>query len=71
MPKFEVLIMETLEDIVTVEAENEEEALEKVEDSYNNGDYVLGSENFTGVEFKLWKSGIFKVWNDELDSCVQ
>ncbi len=54
MPKFEVLIMETLEDIVTVEAENEEEALEKVEDGWEDETYILGPENFTGVEFKLW-----------------
>lgn len=68
MPEFKVLIMETLEDIVTVEAENEEEALEQAEDSYNSGEYILDSENFTGVEFKLWKDGLFKVWNDELDT---
>lgn len=49
MPKFEVLIMETLEDIVTVEAENEEEALEKVEDGWEDETYILGPENFTGL----------------------
>ena len=38
MPEFKVLIMETLEDIVTVEAENEEEAVFKVEDSWKNGE---------------------------------
>ncbi len=51
---FDVLITETLEDIVTVEAENESEALRKAEEKWKEGSYILGSENFTGVEFKLW-----------------
>ena len=60
MPKFEVLIMETLEDIVTVEAENENEALRQVEDAWKNGEYILDSKNFTGVEFKLWNDELSK-----------
>ena len=51
MPKFEVLIMETLEDIVTVEAQDEAEALWEAEDMWKNEEYVLGSENFTGADF--------------------
>ena len=51
---FDVLITETLEDIVTVEAENESEALRKAEEKWKEGSYILGSENFTNVEFQLW-----------------
>ena len=53
MPKFDVLVVETLENIVTVEAESEADALWEAEDMWKNGSCVLDAENFTGVEFKL------------------
>ena len=67
MPKFEVLIMETLEKVVTVEAEDEDEAIHRVEDMWDNGDYILDSENFTGVEFKIWNRDTFKVWYEDIE----
>ena len=51
MPKFSVEITETLQKVITVEAENEQEALWKVEDMWKNGECILDSENFTGADF--------------------
>ncbi|MBR1438293.1 MAG: DpnD/PcfM family protein [Synergistaceae bacterium] len=53
MPKFEVFITETLTKAVTVEAENEEEALQEVRYGWKNEFYVLDAENFVDVEFKI------------------
>ena len=54
MKEFAIKITETLEKTVIVEAENEREALQLVDDNYRAAKegYVLDSENFTGVEFK-------------------
>ncbi len=51
MPKFEVEITETLQDVVVVEAKDEQEALLKVRRGWDNGTYILYAENFMGVEF--------------------
>lgn len=51
MPKFSVEITETLQKVITVEAQDEAEALWKAEDMWKNEEYVLGSENFTGADF--------------------
>ena len=53
MKEFDINITETLEKTVTVEAENREEAEEKVQQAYYNSEYVLDSENFTGVKFAV------------------
>ncbi len=51
MPKFSVEITETLQKVITVEAQDEAEALWKAEDMWKNGEYVLDSENFMGADF--------------------
>ena len=53
MKEFDINITETLEKTVTVEAENREEAEEKVQQAYYNSEYILDSENFTGVKFAV------------------
>lgn len=53
MKEFDISIKETLEMTVTVEAESREEAEEKVQQAYNNSEYILDSENFTGVDFSV------------------
>lgn len=53
MKEFDINITETLEKTVTVEAENREEAEKKVEQAYYNSEYILDSENFTGVKFNV------------------
>lgn len=51
MRKYHVHITEKLHTIVAIEAENADEALEKVTDMYKSEEVVLSSEDFAGVEF--------------------
>lgn len=51
MKEYDIKITETLEKIVTVEAASREEAEEQVRQAYYDSEYILDSENFTGVEF--------------------
>lgn len=55
MKEFDVNIRETLETQVTVEAENEEDALREVERRWKDGEYILDADNFQGVDF--WADG--------------
>lgn len=45
------MLKETSEMRVTVEAESLEDAIQKVESSWKDGDYILDAEHFKGVEF--------------------
>ena len=49
--KYEVIIQETLEMKVTVEAETREEAERLAEERWQSGNYVLNADHFTGVAF--------------------
>lgn len=51
MKEYDIKITETLEKTVTVEAASREEAEEKVRQAYYDSEYILDSENFTGVDF--------------------
>lgn len=51
MKTYQVEIKETLCMTVEIEAENEQQAEEKVRQAYRNEGYILDSEHFTGVEF--------------------
>ena len=52
--KYNVEIVETLREVVEIEAKTEEEAIRKVEEMYFNEDIVLGAENFDNdVVFNL------------------
>ena len=51
MKEYDVKITETLEKTVTVQAENRDAAEEQVRTAYYNSEYILDSENFTGVVF--------------------
>ncbi len=53
MKKFKVTITETLKMYVEVEAESQAEAEEMVSDGWCRSDYVLDSDYFDGVEFKV------------------
>ncbi len=48
---FEVTITETLEMKVTVKAKSREEAEELVEARWNDSDYILDADHFTGASF--------------------
>ena len=51
MKTFYIGITETLNRIVEVHAEDSDEALQKAEDAYYNGEIVLDSEDFVDTDF--------------------
>ena len=51
--EYKVLITETLQKTVIVEAETESEAHTRVSDAWKNAEYILDSDNFQGVEFHV------------------
>lgn len=55
MKEYCINIRETLETQVTVEAENEEDAMREAERRWKDGEYILDADNFQGVDF--WKAG--------------
>lgn len=51
MKTFYISVTEALNRIVEVHAEDTNEALQKVEDAYYNGEVVLDSEDFVDTDF--------------------
>ena len=51
--EYNVLITETLQKTVIVEAGSEAEAHTRVSDAWKNAEYILDSDNFQGVEFHV------------------
>ena len=51
--EYKVLITETLQKTVIVEAETEAEAHTRVSDAWKNAEYILDADNFQGVEFHV------------------
>ena len=61
MKRYYVSVTETLNKVVSVDAESKEEALRKVQDAYDGCDIILDSENFScerielGDDQEYWK----------------
>ena len=53
MNNYEVTITETLKRKVEVKAESAEEAQQMITDGWENGEYVLLSDDFTNVDFEV------------------
>jgi len=53
MKIYQVEIKETLCMTVEVKAKNAQEAEAMVQEAYNNEEYILDAEHFTGVEFAV------------------
>ncbi len=53
MKEFEVTITETLEKVVTIEADSKEEALRLADEMWKNSDIVLDSDNFVDVDYDV------------------
>lgn len=53
MKTYQVEIRETLCMTVEIEAENAQQAEAMVQEAYNNEEYILDAEHFTGVEFAV------------------
>ena len=51
--EYKVLITETLQKTVIVEAGSEAEAHTRASDAWKNAEYILDSDNFQGVEFHV------------------
>lgn len=48
MKRYYVSVTETLNKVVSVDAESKEEAVRKVQDAYNNSEIILDSDDFCG-----------------------
>ena len=48
MKRYYVSVTETLNKVVSVDAESEKEAVQKVQDAYNNSEIILDSDNICG-----------------------
>ena len=51
--QYKVLITETLQKTVLVEAASEQEAHRRASDAWKNAEYILDAETFQGVEFHV------------------
>lgn len=51
MKTYQVEIKETICLTIEIEAQNEQQAEEKVRQAYRNEEYILDSEHFAGVDF--------------------
>ncbi|PWK13698.1 MULTISPECIES: DpnD/PcfM family protein [Psychrobacter] len=52
---FQIEIVETLNNIVEVNAENEQEALLKAQDMYHNEEVILYPDDFIDTKFNIFK----------------
>ena len=53
MKRYYVSVTETLNKVVSVDAESEKEAVQKVKDAYDGCDIILDSENFSCERIEL------------------
>lgn len=53
MSEYKVEIHETSGRIVTVNVENEDDAVDKVREAYENGEHILDSSDFQDVSFEV------------------
>ncbi len=51
---FQIEIVETISNIVEVVAENEQEALLKVQEMYRNEEVILDSEDYIDTKFNIF-----------------
>ena len=51
--RYKVLITETLQKAVIVEAASDQEAHQRAIDAWKNSEYLLGADDFQGVEFHV------------------
>ena len=60
MKEYDVRIRETLEMIVTVEADNAAQAREIAERNYKDSHYILDADHFKGVTFNVPKNRYYE-----------
>lgn len=72
MKRYYVSVTETLNMVVSVDAESENEAVQKVQDAYDNSDIVLGSDYFAGEMINVEEDDqYYKHTDNEYDGFYQ
>ena len=66
MKKFDIEIEETLQKVVSVDANSVDEAIDIVHEMYRNEEIILDENDFKDVEFREYKDEIFKFKNEEV-----
>lgn len=69
--KYYVSVTETLNKVVSVEADNEQEAKRLVDEAYSNSEIVLDSDCFCGSQIDIEDDQEFYRTNEELYSVYQ
>lgn len=49
--KYKIKVVETLSRIVEVEADSKDAAFEKIQDMHASEEFILGADDFDGVEY--------------------
>ena len=65
MKRYYVSVTETLNKIVSVDAESEEEAVKKTQNAYDNCDIILDSNNFVNEEIEIDSNQEFYADNEK------
>lgn len=68
MKRYYVSVTETLNKVVSVDAESKEEAVRKVQDAYDNSDIILDSDNFAGEHIELDEDQ--ELWREDGDDLL-
>ena len=70
MKRYYISVTETLNKVVSVDAESEKEAVQKVQDAYNGCDIILDSENFSCERIELGDDQVYWREVEEDDSAA-
>lgn len=68
MKRYYVSVTETLNKVVSVDAESKEEAVKKTQEAYDNSDIILDSDNFAGEHIELEEDQ--DLWREDGDDLL-
>lgn len=68
MKRYYVSVTETLNMVVSVDAESEEDAVKKTQYAYDNSDIILDSDNFAGEHIELEEDQ--DLWREDGDDLL-
>ena len=68
MKRYYVSVTETLNKVVSVDAESEKEAVKKTQEAYDNSDIILDSDNFAGEHIELEEDQ--ELWREDGDDLL-
>ena len=58
MKQYKVLVTETFQKLVAIEAESAEDARQRAEDAWRNTEYILDIDDFQDVNFHVVEMGV-------------